>query len=396
MKTPPFASQRFMADPYPFYKQMRAEGPVHRAKVAYWLPAMWMITRYEDVVRVLRDERFSKNYMKKFPWLPPSIRPLYRNLLTIDPPDHTRLRALVQRAFTPRFIEQLREHVQRVADDLLDKAARNSRMDLVQQFALPLPLTVIEDVLGIPNEDRRRFGPWAKRIAYAAASVRLTDHLLALRGGWKFAQYLRDLIARRRDEPKDDLITALIRAEEAGDKLTEDELVSMLILLLVAGYETTVHLISTGTLTLLQHPEQRRRLQEKPELVESAVEEILRYASPVQFSTPRVSREEITVGSVTIPADALVAAALGSANHDESQFPNPETFDIAREPNKHVAFGLGSHFCVGAPLARLEGQIAFSTLFRRFPNLHLMEPVESLRWRKSLAARGLQRLPVAG
>jgi cytochrome P450 PksS len=192
----------------------------------------------------------------------------------------------------------------------------------------------------------------------------------------------------------DDLITALVRAEESGDRLTEDEIVSMVSLLLLAGYETTVHLIATGALTLMQHPEQRMRMQEKPELFGSAVDEILRYASPVEFSTPRLTLEDVTIGSVTIPRGELVAVSLGSANHDESQFPDPETFDIAREPNRHVAFGMGSHFCLGAALARLEAEIALTTLFRRFPDLHLAVPQDSLRWRRSLAMRGLRELPV--
>jgi len=208
------------------------------------------------------------------------------------------------------------------------------------------------------------------------------------------SRYIRGLVARSRAAPQDDLITALVRAEESGDRLTEDEIVSMVSLLLLAGYETTVHLIATGALTLMQHPQQRLRMQETAELRESAVEEILRYASPVEFATPRVTLEDVTIGLVTIPRGELVCVSLGSANHDESQFPDPETFDVAREPNKHVAFGMGSHFCLGAALARLEGEIALTTLFRRFPGLHLAVPPDSLRWRRSLALRGLVELPV--
>jgi cytochrome P450 PksS len=207
-------------------------------------------------------------------------------------------------------------------------------------------------------------------------------------------RYLRELIARRRTEPEDDLVTALIQAEEAGDKLTEDELVAMLLLLLVAGYETTVQLIALGALTLLLHPEQKQRLSENPDLAESAVEEILRYTSPAELASPRITREDVTIGSFTIPRDELVCAALWSANHDESQFPQPETFDIARYPNKHIAFGLGTHFCLGASLARLEGEIALLTLIGRFPALRLAEQPNALRWRRSHALRGLERLLV--
>jgi cytochrome P450 PksS len=205
---------------------------------------------------------------------------------------------------------------------------------------------------------------------------------------------LGELIELRRQEPRDDLMTALLRAEEEGDKLTQEEVISMVVLLLIAGFETTVHLISNGVLTLLNHPEERLRLQQNPDLAESAIEEILRYASPVQFSTPRVAEEDVTIGSTTIPRGALAAASLASANHDETRFSAPERFDITRDPNKHLAFGGGPHYCVGAPLARLEGRIALTTLFRRFPDLRLTRTVESLRWKRSLAARGVIELPV--
>lgn len=382
-----------MADPYPHYARLRAEAPVFRAKVAWWLPELWLVTKYEDVVLFLKDDRFSKNYMQKF-WIPPPVRSMYRNLLTLDPPDHTRLRALVQRAFTPRLVEQMARDIQQVTDDLLDGVGENRRADLVRDFAFPLPITVMEDLLGIPSEDRRKFGPWAKRIATAAASTSIRIQLLAVRGLAFFKSYLRSLIARRREAPGDDLVTALIRAEEEGDKLTEEEIISMILLLLVAGFETTVHLISNGVLTLLELPRERQRMLENPELVEPAIEEILRYASPVQFSTPRVALEDVRIGAFTIPRGALAAASLGSANHDESTFPDPDRFIIDRDPNRHLAFGLGSHFCLGAPLARLEGRIALTTLFRRFPDLRLTIPRPSLRWKKSLAARGVEALPV--
>ncbi len=391
IKHPDFASPQFKANPYPFYARLRNEAPVYPVKLAFWVPELWLVTRYDDVLEVLKDDRLSKGFYERIRWLPRSIKGLYRNLITLDPPDHVRLRLLVQKAFTPQLIERLRERIQRICDDLLDNAAGNGRIEIVSQYASPLPLTVIADLLGIPAQDRSRFGPWARKIATAIASVDVTDQMRSFPGLWLFLRYLRGLIARRRVQPQDDLITALIRAEEAGDKLTEDEVVNMLGLLLVAGYETTVHLISSGTLTLVQHPEQRLRLQENPTLAKCAVEEMLRYTSPVEFAMPRLTREDVTVGSVTIPRHALVAAGLGSANHDESQFSNPEAFDIGRDPNKHVAFGLGSHFCLGASLARLEGQIAFTTLFRRFPNLHLTAP-ELLQWRRSLALRGLDRL----
>ena len=393
LKPPALGSEAFMADPYPHYKRMRGESPVLAVKLAWWLPKLWIVTRYDDVTAFLRDDRLSKDYVKKFR-LPRAARSMYRNLLTLDPPDHTRLRSLVQRAFTPRIMEQMTADIQRVTDVLLDEAATSENVDLIRDFAFPLPLKVMENLLGIPSEDRPRFEPSAKRAANAAASVSIAVQLQAIRAAFFFKTYLGKLIELRRQEPRDDLMTALIRAEEEGDKLTQEEVISMIVLLLIAGFETTVHLISNGVLTLLNHPEERLRLQQNPDLAESAIEEILRYASPVQFSTPRVAEEDVTIGSTTIPRGALAAASLASANHDETRFSAPERFDITRGPNKHLAFGGGPHYCVGAPLARLEGRIALTTLFRRFPDLRLTRTMESLRWKRSLAARGVIELPV--
>ena len=393
IKTPDLASPRFKTNPYPFYARLRAEAPVYRIRLAGWLP-MWLVTRYDDVLTVLRDDRFAKDYSHKMPWIFRAIpRPLYRILLNVDPPDHTRLRILVNKAFTPRVVEQLRERIQAVCDSLLDAAAANGRLELVREFAVPLPVTIIAELLGIPQQERRRFNSWSKHVV-GVTSGAVFDAVRAYPYMWLFVRYFRTFIARRRAEPRDDLVTALIRAEEGGDKLNEDELIAMIFLILVAGYETTMNLIASGTLALLQHPHERERLQRNPALAESAVEELLRYTSPANFAFPRVTREDVTLASVTIPRDELVMAGLGSANRDESQFPDPDTLDITREPNRHLAFGMGAHFCLGAPLARLEGRIALTTLFRRFPDLRLTDPPESLRWRRGLI-RGLERLPVA-
>lgn len=393
IKAPDFSSPRFKANPYPFYAHLRAQAPVYRTRLAFWLPA-WLVTRYGDVLTVLKDERFSNDFSSRIPWLPRSTRPLYRILLNLDPPDHTRLRALVSKAFTPRMVERLRERIQNVCDDLLDSAPASGRMDLVRGFALPLPLTIIADLLGIPRQDRRGFNAWSKRVA-AMSSGAVLDMLRAQPYLWLFFRYFRKLVALRRAEPQDDLVTALVQAEEAGDKLSEDELIAMIGLLLLAGYETTVNLVASGALALIQHPEQRDRLQRNPELGPAAIEELVRYTSPLEFASPRIAREDVTIGSVTIPRGAFVLAVLGSANHDESEFPHPEALDITRVPNRHLAFGMGAHFCLGAPLARLEGEIALTTLFRRFPDLGLAEAPESLRWRRGLAIRGLERLTVA-
>lgn len=394
IKAPDLASPRFKANPYPFYARLRAEAPVYRTRVKLVNRHTWLVTRYDDVLLVLKDERLANDWSARMPWF---FRfgvgkRLTRHMLNQDPPDHTRLRNLVHKAFTPRLIERLRDRIQRVCDDLLDTAARNGRMDLVGAYALPLPLTIIADLLGIPAQDRLRFHSWSRRMVTASTT---TDLLHALPRMWLLLRYLRKLFAERRARPQDDLITALVQAEEAGDRLNEEELQAMVGLLLIAGYETTINLIASGTLALIQHPEQRERLQQNPALAESAIEELLRYTSPLEIAAARLAREEITIASVTLPRGELVSAVLGSANHDESQFPNPETLDIAREPNKHLAFGQGAHFCLGAPLARLEGRIALTTLFRRFPNLRLAEKPESLRWRKGLIVRGLEQLPVA-
>ncbi|WP_309888601.1 cytochrome P450 [Archangium sp.] len=398
--TPPdFGSQRFKANPFPYYARLREEAPVFRMLAPGNEPA-WLVTRYEDVNQVLKHARLSKDRFgsmtpeqaARMPWFVKFFKPLMQNMLGRDPPDHSRLRSLVHKAFTPRLIERLRSRVQTLSDGLLDKAQRKGSMDLVDDYALRVPVTIIAEMLGVPASDYRKFQRWSNRLT---SNSSMTDVLLSIPSMVMFDRYLRKLIAERRSSPGDDLLTALIQAEEAGDKLTPDELVSMVFLLLVAGHETTVNLIAGGTLALLQHPEQLERLRKDPTLIEPAVEELLRYASPVEVSTERFAREEFSMGGVTIPPGELVFAVLASANRDERQFKDPDTLDLGREPNKHVSFGMGIHYCLGAPLARLEGQIAIQTLVNRFPDLRLAKPVESLKWRTGALIRGPKRLPVS-
>lgn len=384
------ARPRFKANPYPFYARLRAEAPVCRT--TFLRQQTWLITRYRDVYMVLKDERFVKDWPPKTRWLHRVAGPITRHMLNEDGPDHTRLRTLVHKAFTRGLIERLRERIQSVCDELLDKAAVNGGIELMRGYALPLPLTVIAELLGIPERDRLRLHSLSRSSLSAAT---LAGVVRALPDQWLLTHHLRKLIAERRAAPRDDLITALIQAEEAGDKLSETELLAMITLLLIAGYETTVNLIGTGALALLQHPEQRERFAREPALVESAVEELLRYTSPLDMASQRFAREDVNIGGVAIPRGDLLVAVVGSANHDEAQFPEPETFDIARTPNKHLSFGQGAHFCLGAPLARLEGQIALTTLCRRFPHLRLAHAPDALRWRKSLILRGLEELPLA-
>ena len=371
IKAPDLASPAFKANPYPFYARLRAEAPAYRMKVGLGLWG-WLVTRYDDAVLVLKDERFANDWSPRVPWVMRRFAgSLIRHMLVRDPPDHTRLRTLVSKAFTPRLVERLRGRVQSVCDELLDAVTAEGRMDLVHAYALPMPLTIIAELLGIPAQDRLRLHAWSRAGIGASSAL---DLLFAIPSMRFFPRYFRKLFAERRAEPRDDLLTALVQAEEAGDKLDEDELQSMVFLLLIAGYETTVNLVSVSALALLQHPSQRERLQDDPALAESAVEELLRFTSPLEMAMPRYTRQEV--------------------NHDEAQFPDPECLDIAREPNRHLALGMGGHFCLGAPLARLEAQIALTTLFRRFPRLRLAEGPQSARWRRNLVLRGLERLPV--
>ena len=389
VKPSDLARPQFKANPYPFYARLRAEAPVCRTTF-FGQPA-WLVTRYADVLATLRDERFVKYWRPKMRWLDRVTGPTTRHMLNKDAPDHTRLRTLVHKAFTPQMIERLRERIQNVCDERLNELAANGKMELMSGYALPLPLTIIAELLGIPSHDRLRFHSLSR------STISATSLIGALRSvpDQRFVtRHLRKLIAQRRADPRDDLITALVQAEEAGDRLSENELVAMIALLLLAGYETTVNLIGSGALALIQHPEQREVFEQNPALAEPAIEELLRYTSPLEIASQRFAREDLAIDSVTIRRADLAVAVLGSANHDESQFRDPETLDLTREPNKHVAFGQGAHFCLGAPLARLEGQIALTTLFRRFPNLRLAQKPESLRWRKSLIVRGLEALPM--
>ena len=389
------AEPRFKANPYPFYARMRAENPVFQVSLPF-IGRGFLVTRYEDVVTVAKDDRFSRDIRHLVRWLPRTARVLLtRQMLSQDPPDHTRLRKLVSKAFTPRRIELLRDRIQGVCDELLSSVPRTGPFDLIRSYALPIPLTVIAELLGIPKGDRHHFHVLAQGAGPIGVGSGVLDVPMALPYTWLIARYFRKLFAERRARPGDDLLSALVQAEDGGDRLDEDELLGMAMLLLFAGYETTVHLIGSATVALLQHPDQRARFVSEPGLSASAIEELLRYASVGEMATPRITREEVTISSVTIPRGEWVIAALGSANHDESVFKDPETLDLARDPNPHVSFGQGRHFCLGASLVRMEAQIALTTLFRHFPGLRLDRPAETLRWRRILPLRGLAELPVA-
>jgi cytochrome P450 PksS len=392
-------SPEFKAHADAFYDRLRREAPVYRTVLPDKMP-VWIVSRYDDVAMVLKDERFSKEFRTLFeanpnlkpPWIPKTLLPLMRHMLHTDPPDHTRLRALVQQAFKPTFVERLRPRIRELSDELLTAARQKNSLDLISQFALPIPATIIAEMLGVPVEDHHKFHNWSRRmLALGGLKFRI---LRALPTAWQFGRYLRRLIRVKRAAPQDDLLTALVLAEENGQKLNEDELVAMIFLLLIAGHETTVNLIGNGMLALLEHPNQMQRLRQEPNLMKSAVEEMLRFTSPVETGTERYTKEEVTISGVTIPRGSLVLAAIASANRDEQHFSNPDELDLGREPNKHLAFGLGPHYCLGAPLARLEAQIAFAALLERTSEIHLAVPREKLHWNRGLILRGLQSLPL--
>jgi cytochrome P450 PksS len=397
--SPDLASPHFKANPHPFYARLREEAPVWRTTLPDKRKA-WLVTRYEDVAGVLKDDRFAKDphnaqdpeQRAKGPWVPGFLKPLERNMLDVDEPDHRRLRTLVSKAFTPRLIEKLRGRIEAICQELLDAMQSRGRTELVRDYALPLPATVIAELLGIPASDHRKFHRWSNRIVSISSG---RDVWRALPAALAFVRYLRKMSERRRVAPEDDLISALVQAEEAGDKLSQDELLAMSFLLLVAGHETTVNLIASGTLALIEHPEQMERLEAELLLIKPAVEELLRYTSPVEIATERYARQDLEVAGTEVSRGELVLGVLGSANRDERYFEYPGALDLTRDPNKHLAFGRGGvHHCLGAPLARMEGQIAIIALLQRFPGLHLDVDPGSLRWRRGLFLRGLQRLPL--
>ena len=386
---PDLARPEFKANPYPFYARLRAESPVHRTK--FLGKTTWLLTRYADVFAMLKDERFVKDWWPTTKWLHRFSGPMTKHMLNRDGPEHTRLRTLVHKAFAPHLMERLRERIQNRCDELLDQLEPQRPADLMNGYALPLPLDVISLLLGIPASERQRMHNLSRS---SLSASNLSGVVRSFPDQRMLMRRIRKIIAERRVDPRDDLITALVQAEEAGDKLTEAELVGTISLLMIAGYETTVNLIANGALELIENRAAREKFCGQPELAGTALEEILRYTSPLDLASQRFAAEDVEIDGVAIERGDIVMGVLGAANHDEDQFPDPEAFDIQRDPNKHLSFGQGAHFCIGAPLARLEGRIALTTLFRRYPEVQLAQTAASLRWRKSLIVRGLEELPV--
>ena len=384
----------FHADPYPFYRHMRETDPVHLSPLG-----LWVLTRYDDCVTSLRDPRFGRDGFEAILAAQygeeSETGRLPRSMLFRDPPDHTRLRALVNRAFTPRVIEGMRGQIQGVVDRLLDRVEQRGHMDVIADLAYPLPVTVICDMLGVPEGDHEQMKEWSSDIIRSLDAIGIpSDDSVVERGrvGRRgIAEYFRALLPERRRQPRADLLSSLIAVEEQGDRLTEGELLATCVLLFIAGHETTVNLIGNGLLALLRHPGELERLRAEPGLIGSAVEELLRFDSPVQ-RTARITNAEVAVGGKTLPAGAFVVTAIGAANRDPRHFPDPDRLDIGRTENRHIAFGFGIHFCLGAPLARVEGQLALGALMRRMPRLRLGDA--DLEWRESSTLRGLKALPV--
>ena len=390
----------FQADPYPFYRRLREADPVHWVDLppveipGYELPGIWVVTRYAEVANVLRDDRFSaRKPMIEALAASTSLAGMTRSLLFVDPPDHPRLRTLVTRAFTPRVVDSLRPRIHSVVDELLRPAARSGRLELMRDLAAPLPVIVIAELLGIPITDRERFKQWSDDLIVVADGTRAMAGIVdAERAAGELAEYLRGIIAARRVFPRDDLISALVSTHDQGRGLSEEELLATCTLLLVAGNETTTNLIGNAVHALLRHPAELARLRVDPSLVPGAVEECLRYDSPVQL-TSRVATCDLELGGKRVRAGHEVDLVLGAANRDPEQFPDPDRLDVTRPDCRHVGFGHGLHFCLGAALARLEGQIALETLVTRFPELRFAD--EAPRWREGFVLRGPASLPLA-
>ncbi|WP_339309652.1 cytochrome P450 [Paenibacillus sp. FSL k6-2145] len=385
---PAFFTKEFTHNPYPVYEKLRKDEPVFRVMFPHG-EFGWIITRYEDAVQILKDTRFSKDMVRRYGADNQSI--FSNNMLFSDPPDHRRLRGLVQKAFTPKLVADMRSHIRDIADELLDNLPSQEKMNLIDDFAFPLPIIVISEILGVPLEDRDKFRLWSNTVidASTAESAELFEQHAR-----EFTDYLTAWFAKVRRDPGTDLISQLVIAEESGQRLTEQELLGVVSLLIIAGHETTVNLIGNGILALLEHPEQRELLIKQPELIHNAIEEMLRYNGPLEFSTSRWALEDIEFRGEHIAQGELVIVALGSANRDEQQFKDADIFDITREKSSHLAFGKGIHLCLGAPLARLEGEIAVSTLLNRFPNIQLQADVNELEWRPGMIVRGVKEIPV--
>ncbi|MEU7766549.1 cytochrome P450 [Nocardia sp. NPDC049190] len=387
----------FPADPHRYYDHWRERGPVLRVRLANGM-RVWVVTGYEEARAALADPRLRKNVAGVSDALrraggkalqSADLRALAAHMLNSDPPDHTRLRKLVSKAFTSRRVAESRTHIEEITAGLLDEMAGHDEVDLLQAFANPLPVTVICGLLGVPFADRAAFQAWTKVLVGTSHDMTEADTARREMGG-----YLQELMTEKRTRPGEDLLSGLMQPGDDGDRLTEPELVSMAFLLLLAGHETTVNLIGNGTYALLRDTTQFQALREDPTRIPAAVEELMRYDGPVGWATVRYTHEPVRIGQADIPAGELVHVALGAANRDPARYDRGDRLEVAADAGGHLAFGHGVHFCVGAPLARLEAQIAFSALLHRFPKLELADQAFTPQWQSSLLIHGLVELPV--
>ena len=386
-----------LANPYPLYQRLRTEDPVH------WDPFLhaWVVTRYADVVHVLyhfsarrtpTPEQLSAMGLEA---LNPIAQVMVRQMLFLDPPDHTRLRALASAAFTPRRVERLRSHIQEIMNGLLDALVPRRQTDLIADFASPAPAIVTAEMLGVPVADHEQLKNWSADFAEMLGNFQHNPDRFprVLRSVEEMCSYFRSAMQEQRLHPRGGLVSAMMEAEVDGARLTEDEIIANLIVTMVGGQETTTNLIGNGLLTLLRNPAEMERLRGDSSLIPTAVEELLRYESPSQH-TARLAPADVEMGGKRIRERQAVIAVMGAANRDPERFPDPDRLDIARQDNRHLAFGWAAHFCFGAALARLEGQIAFEAILRRLPNLTL-DPTTPLVWRDNLGLRGLKALPLS-
>jgi cytochrome P450 len=386
----------FRANPFPTFQEWREQTPVVPIRDML-TPRAWLVTRYFEVENILKDDtNFIKNRnnlqgkQRQIP-MPGFIKALQTNMLDTDVPDHTRLRGLVHQAFMPRLIAQMSDHITKLSHQLIDKAIKKGEMDFIADFAAQIPMTIISEMLGVQEKDRLNFHHWSLKMVTVSTPM---DGITALPSIYQLSQFLKRLFKEHRENPRDNLTSALLKAEENGSQLSEDELLSMAGLLLSAGQETTANLIGNGLLALLTHPEQLERLKTEPNLMKPAIEELMRFTAPILVATPRYATQNLEIAGTSIKQGDVIYAGLGSANHDQTRFTDPEKLILDRENNKHLGFGMGMHYCVGAPLARLEASVAFKVLFERLPNLKLAVKPEELRWVRSFVPRGLKALPV--
>ena len=394
------ADEVMFTDPFPRYAELRRAAPVSRVVSKQLVRSGgYMLTRYDDVLQLYSDPRFSSDLMGQgkpgvVRYLPRAVRMLLDSMVYKDDPDHARLRRLVNRAFTPRMVAQMSADIQRMVDDLADALDRPGPVDLVAEFAVPLPLAVISRMLGVSDEDRGPFHTLTSRFVSGVGSGSLYEFARVLPTARKLLKLIERMAEDRRTSPDDGLITALVVAGEDGDALSPDETSAMIFLLMLAGHDTTANLISSSILALMDHPDQADRLREDESITTSAVEELLRFTTPVPCGTTRMATEDVEIGGTTVEKGSNLLGMIISANRDETVFDRPDQLDLGREPNRHITFAFGKHFCLGNQLARMEGQIAIRTLVERYPDMRLAVPADQLRYKPTQSLRGLRALPL--